>query len=258
MTRSLPGSVVLVTAGTSGLGLCVAAKLIQAGAFVVINYASNEERARDAFVRLRELAAKTFSQDTGPRCLKIKADVTKKEGIQELVSQTISAMGRIDAVVSNVGWTKFANFYDMDDNVDEEVWDRCYAANVKSHMFLCHAVKKYLEEANGAFVMTASVAGVKPSGSSIAYSVTKAAQIHLAKTLATVMAPSVRVNSVSPSSMETNWIANMPQSKIDDAREKALLKQIAKVEDVAEQIILLIKSESVTGSNVVVDSGFSI
>ncbi|KAJ4057558.1 hypothetical protein NW761_002839 [Fusarium oxysporum] len=258
MTRSLQGSVVLVTAGTSGLGLCVAEKLIQAGASVAINYASNEERAHDAFVHLNQLAAKSFSQDTGSRCLKIKADVTKKEGIQDLVNQTVSAMGRIDAVVSNAGWTKFANFHDIDDNVDEEVWDRCYAANVKSHMFLCHAAKKYLEEAKGAFVMTASVAGVKPSGSSIAYSVTKAAQIHLSKTLATVMAPSIRVNSVSPGFMETNWIVNMPQSKIDDAREKTLLKQITKVEDVAEQIILLIKSESVTGSNVVIDSGFSI
>ncbi|PCD42125.1 hypothetical protein AU210_004659 [Fusarium oxysporum f. sp. radicis-cucumerinum] len=258
MTRSLQGSVVLVTAGTSGLGLCVAEKLIQTGASVVINYASNEERAHDAFVHLNQLAAKSFSQDTGSRCLKIKADVTKKEGIQDLVNQTVSAMGRIDAVVSNAGWTKFANFHDIDDNVDEEVWDRCYAANVKSHMFLCHAAKKYLEEAKGAFVMTASVAGVKPSGSSIAYSVTKAAQIHLSKTLATVMAPSIRVNSVSPGFMETNWIVNMPQSKIDNAREKTLLKQITKVEDVAEQIILLIKSESVTGSNVVIDSGFSI
>ncbi|KAH7212205.1 hypothetical protein DER44DRAFT_213415 [Fusarium oxysporum] len=258
MTRSLQGSVVLVTAGTSGVGLCVAEKLIQAGASVVINYASNEERAHDAFVHLNQLAAKSFSQDTESRCLKIKADVTKKEGIQDLVNQTVSVMGRIDAVVSNAGWTKFANFHDIDDNVDEEVWDRCYAANVKSHMFLCHAAKKYLEEAKGAFVMTASVAGVKPSGSSIAYSVTKAAQIHLSKTLATVMAPSIRVNSVSPGFMETNWIVNMPQSKIDDAREKTLLKQITKVEDVAEQIILLIKSESVTGSNVVIDSGFSI
>ncbi|WKT41306.1 Short-chain dehydrogenase/reductase SDR [Fusarium oxysporum f. sp. vasinfectum] len=252
MTRSLQGSVVLVTAGTSGLGLCVAEKLIQAGASVVINYASNEERAHDAFVHLNQLAAKSFSQDTGSRCLKIKADVTKKEGIQDLVNQTVSAMGRIDAVVSNAGWTKFANFHDIDDNVDEEVWDRCYAANVKSHMFLCHAAKKYLEEAKGAFVMTASVAGVKPSGELYP------AQIHLSKTLATVMAPSIRVNSVSPGFMETNWIVNMPQSKIDDAREKTLLKQITKVEDVAEQIILLIKSESVTGSNVVIDSGFSI
>ncbi|KAH7178130.1 hypothetical protein DER46DRAFT_146384 [Fusarium sp. MPI-SDFR-AT-0072] len=258
MTRSLQGSVVLVTAGTSGLGLCVAEKLIQAGASVIINYASNEERAHDAFVHLNQLASKCFSQDAGPRCLKIKADVTKKEAIQDLVNQTVSAMGRIDAVVSNAGWTKFANFHDIDDNVDEGVWDRCYAANVKSHMFLCHAARKYLEEAKGAFVMTASVAGVKPSGSSIAYSVTKAAQIHLSKTLATVMAPSIRVNSVSPGFMETNWITNMPQSKIDDAREKTLLKQITKVEDVAEQIILLIKSESVTGSNVVIDSGFSI
>ncbi|EXL67402.1 3-oxoacyl-[acyl-carrier protein] reductase, partial [Fusarium oxysporum f. sp. conglutinans race 2 54008] len=98
---------------------------------------------------------------------------------------------------------KPCDFFNLDDNVDEEVWDRCYAANVKSHLFLYHAVKKHLEEANGAFVMTSSVAGVKPSGSSIAYSVTKAAQIHLTKSLAMAMAPSVHVNAVSPGFMES-------------------------------------------------------
>ncbi|KAF9774818.1 hypothetical protein IL306_007148 [Fusarium sp. DS 682] len=250
MTRSLSGSVVLVTAGTSGLGLCVAEKLIQAGASVVINYASNEERAQDAFQHLNTIARESFSVDTAPLCLPVKADVTRKSEIQRLVDTAAAAMGRIDAVVSNAGWTKFTDFNDIDDNVDEEVWDRCYAANVKSHMFLCHAAKKYLEAANGAFIMTASVAG--------AYSVTKAAQIHLAKTLAKVMAPSIRVNSVSPGFMETNWIADMPQSKIDDAKERTLLKKITKVEDVAEQIILLVKSETVTGTNVVLDAGFSV
>ncbi|KAF4332488.1 cis-1 2-dihydro-1 2-dihydroxynaphthalene dehydrogenase [Fusarium beomiforme] len=258
MTRSLSGSVVLVTAGTSGVGLCVAEKLIRAGASVAINYASNEERAHDAMVRLNQISKELFPSISVPTCMAIKADVTKKTEIQRVVNTTVTAMGKLDAVVSNAGWTKFTDFNDIDDNVDEEVWDRCYAANVKSHMFLCHAAKKHLEAANGAFVMTASVAGVKPSGSSIAYSVTKAAQVHLAKTLAKVMAPAIRVNSVSPGFMETNWIADMPQSKIDDARERTLLKKITQVEDVAEQIILLIKSETVTGTNVVLDAGFSV
>ncbi|KAM0558049.1 hypothetical protein ACHAPJ_005216 [Fusarium lateritium] len=258
MTFSIPDSVVLVTAGTSGLGFCVAEKLIQAGARVVVNYASNEERANSVVDQLRKTAAEYDPKDTESRCLAIKADITRKSEIQRLVDETVAAMGKLDAVVSNAGWTKFANFFDLDDNVDEEVWDRCYAANVKSHMFLAHAAKKYLENAKGAFVLTSSVAGVKPSGSSIAYSVTKAAQLHLSKSLAMVMAPSIRVNSVSPGFMETNWIADVPQSRIDAAREKTLLKSLTKVEDVADQIVLLIKSESVTGSNVVIDSGFSI
>lgn len=168
MTFSIPGSVVLITAGTSGLGLCVADKLIRAGASVVVNYASNVERANNVVEQLRKTAAEIpASTESSQKCLAIQADVTKKSEIHRLVHETVAAMGRIDAVVSNAGWTKFANFFDIDDNVDEDIWDRCYAANVKSHLFLCHAARKYLEDAKGAFIMTSSVAGVKPSGSSI-------------------------------------------------------------------------------------------
>lgn len=74
------------------------------------------------------------------------------------------AMGELDIVISNAGWTKFADFFD---NVDEAVWDRCFSANVKSHLFLLHAAREQLQKTKGAFIMTSSVAGVKPSGSSI-------------------------------------------------------------------------------------------
>lgn len=59
-------------------------------------------------------------------------------------------------------------------------------------------MKDALAESEGAFISTASVAGVKPSGSSVPYAVTKAAQIHLMKSLAVILAPKIRVNSVSP------------------------------------------------------------
>ena len=165
MTFEIKGCTILVTAGTSGLGLSVAKKLIQLGANVVINYASNEQRAHDTVLELEELLS---GLSLNPSYRVVRADVTKKSEIERLVAETIQwSGGKLDAVVSNAGWTKFANFNDLDGNVDEEVWDKCYAANVKSHLFLCHAARKYLEEAKGAFVMTSSVAGVRPSGSSI-------------------------------------------------------------------------------------------
>ncbi|CAG7560584.1 unnamed protein product [Fusarium equiseti] len=255
MAFEIRGSVILVTAGTSGLGLAVAKKLVQLGANIVINYAFNKQRAEDAISQLEGLAKEHIP---APMCRAIRADVTQKSEIERLVADTVEEMGGLDAIVSNAGWTQFANFFNLDENVDEDVWDKCYAANVKSHLFLCHAARKYLDDAKGAFVMTSSVAGVKPSGSSIAYSVTKAAQIHLTKSLAMVMAPTIRVNAVSPGFMETNWIADFPQSKIEEAKEKTLLKQITQVDDVADQIILLLKSQSITGTNVVIDSGFSV
>jgi NAD(P)-dependent dehydrogenase (short-subunit alcohol dehydrogenase family) len=54
------------------------------------------------------------------------------------------------------GWTKMTNFMDLDDNMEEDVWDRCFTVNVKSHLWLMHAAKKYLEESEGCFVSTAS------------------------------------------------------------------------------------------------------
>jgi NAD(P)-dependent dehydrogenase (short-subunit alcohol dehydrogenase family) len=176
----IQGSVILVTAGTSGLGLSVATKLVELGANVVINYAFNKDRADSALSQLQELSNK---QDPSPKSIAIQADVTKKPEIQRLVAETVAAMGKLDAVVSNAGWTQFANFADLDDNVDEEVWDKCYAANVKSHLFLCHAAKQYLEKANGSFVMTSSVAGVKPSGSSIVSSLSAHILVHVKLTI---------------------------------------------------------------------------
>jgi len=114
-------------------------------------------------------------------------------------------------------------------------------------------VKKHLEETNGSFITTASLAGVKPSGSSMAYSVTKSAQIHLVKTLA--MTSSIRVNSVSPGILLTDWGRQFPQSKIDAVTAKSPLKRIATVEDVARQVLCLASSLSVTGTNSIIDGG---
>lgn len=87
--------------------------------------------------------------------------------------------------MSNAGWTRLTNFFDLEEQVNEEDWDRCFNVNVKSHLWLLYAAKPYLEVSpgGGSFVTVASLAGVRPSGSSLPYSVTKAAEIHLTKGL---------------------------------------------------------------------------
>lgn len=168
---SLPeNAVALVTAGTSGLGLAVAKLLARQNIRVVVNYANNDERAARA---VQDVEASfpdgSIEPDAlvGPRCLVLKADVSVRNELEQMVQQVIATMGRLDIVVSNAGWTKYRNLLDLDDNVNEDDWDRCFDMNVKSHLFLLHATKKYLQESKGSFIMTASVAGVKPSGSSI-------------------------------------------------------------------------------------------
>ncbi len=222
--------VALVTAGSAGLGAAIARVLaLELGMSVTINYHSNADRATALVKELQDTWASRNVSDAAPPVFHaIRADISKKSEIIRLVDETTAASGgRLDTVISNVGWTKIRNFSDLEDGVDEDDWDRCFDSNVKAHLWLFHASKKWLEESNArdegsaVFVSTASIAGCKPSGSSLVrdknggivrsrvcvassnkhdqpYAVTKAAQIHLIKSLAVISAPSIRVNCVSP------------------------------------------------------------
>lgn len=120
------------------------------------------------------------------------------------------------------------------------------------------AAKKHLDESSGTFITTSSVAGVGAMGSSLAYAVTKAAQIHLVKCLAVIASPNIRVNCVSPGMMITDWSMSFPESKREATRKKTKLGRLATIEDVAQQVCCFAMSQSVTGMNAVIDSGATL
>jgi NAD(P)-dependent dehydrogenase (short-subunit alcohol dehydrogenase family) len=211
--------VALVTAGSAGTGEATARRFATEGMRVVVNYANNTERAEAVVKDLESLSPLESNGQTN--FVAIRADLGDRSQIIKLVDETVSIMGKLDVVFSNGGWTHLRNFSDLNDNVLEEDWDKCFNMNVKSHLFLMHAAKEHLDKTQGAFITTASLAGVKASGSSLvsstwgfsnlvslltpsqAYSVTKAAQIHLVKGLAISAGPNIRVNTVSPGLMLT-------------------------------------------------------
>jgi NAD(P)-dependent dehydrogenase (short-subunit alcohol dehydrogenase family) len=78
----------------------------------------------------------------------------------------------LNIVITNVYWIQMRDFYNLDDDKFEEQWDRRLQFNVKAHLWLLHAASKYVEDSNqhelgcDVFVNIASMADVKPSGSS--------------------------------------------------------------------------------------------
>jgi NAD(P)-dependent dehydrogenase (short-subunit alcohol dehydrogenase family) len=237
-----PSRVALITASSAGLGAATAFAFAAAGYQVVINYHSSEDKANNVLEAIRKLHQEQNGTTQAGQCgrppppteraMAIRADMSRRQDIGRLVETAVTAMGRLDVVVSNQGWTQMRRFDDLDDNLDEDDWDMCFNMNVKSHLYLFHAVRNHLQETKGCFITVASVAGVVPSGSSIVgpphlrtlclpllpvyrltgiadngvlkpYSVTKAAQLHLVKTLAKVARPQIRVNSVSPGILMT-------------------------------------------------------
>ncbi|KAI1466797.1 NAD(P)-binding protein [Daldinia caldariorum] len=248
-------SVALITAGSAGLGAAASRVFAKNGYRVIVNYASNEERANKLLEELPPLS--TLPRDSGSEHFAvIKADLGSRDDINRLIKETVDRFGRLDVVFSNGGWTRFRGMESIDDNTHEEEWDRAFNMNVKSHLWLMQAAKKHLDETEGAFITTASIAGVVSSGSSLAYSATKAAQIHLMKGLAIMAAPKIRVNTVSPGLLLTEWGNRFSDEQKEGHLQKTKLKRYVTVEDVAEQVLTFAKSKSTTGVNVVMDSGF--
>ncbi|KAL5592858.1 hypothetical protein FOBRF1_013166 [Fusarium oxysporum] len=255
--------VALVTAASNGLGAAIARTLaVDLGMNVVINFNSNIVRAHELVKRVQaECDAKHTESRVSIQA--VQANTCDKTQIKSLVDEAASKFGgHLDVVISNFGWTRVRQFSDIDDNVGKDDWDRCYTANVKSHLWLFHAAKRYLEESNkreagvAVFVTTASLAGVILA--EVPYAVTKAALIHPGMCLATIAAPSIRVNTISPGILLTEWGISFPAERLEIARNTNKLGRFATVEDVAEQVRTFVLSKSMTGQNGIVDAGFGL
>jgi NAD(P)-dependent dehydrogenase (short-subunit alcohol dehydrogenase family) len=160
--------VALITGASRGVGAAVSRILATEGnTRIVVNYRNDRAAVERLLQELEKLRPQRDDQFERPFVTAIQADMACPADIARLVQETIRRMGRLDIVVSNVGWTRMTNFMNLDEADAEEDWDRCFEVNVKSHFRLFRACQAHLESSEGAFIATASVAGVKPSGSSL-------------------------------------------------------------------------------------------
>src|SRR5271170_5272667 len=125
MLSPLANRVALITGGSSGLGAATARVFAALQMRVIINYSSDSERANVLVKELHQISAGSENdgkQDTANRFLAIKADVTSQSEIRRLVEESVSAMGQLDVVFSNHGWTRLTDFNNLDENVNDADW----------------------------------------------------------------------------------------------------------------------------------------
>ncbi|KAF2787733.1 short chain dehydrogenase/reductase [Melanomma pulvis-pyrius CBS 109.77] len=250
MPYDLKGRNVLVTGGSAGLGRLISTTFAQQGCNVAINYFNRVEPAENV---------KAECEEYGVKAVTIKADMCSIVECKKLVDETIEALGGIDIVIANAGWTKFSNFADLD-AMDESEWDKCWAANVKVPHALLKAAKPTFEAnpEGGVLITTGSIAGVSQGGSSMAYAVTKAAQFQLVKCLATTQGPKIRVNTVLPGLLLTEWGLKYSEERITAVKNMAVLKHETYLQDCVDAFIMLAKNTSMTGMRIQVDAGVNV
>jgi 3-oxoacyl-[acyl-carrier protein] reductase len=244
----LKGAVALVTGGNGGLGQRICHALAEEGAHIAVMYAKSREQAEGVAGELKQhyqVNAHAFA-----------CDITDGAAVDRLVGEVTKAFGRIDILINDAAYNLSIPFGDLD-SLSMEVWDRIIAVNLTGPMRLTKAVAPVMKaQGRGRIVNISSVAGLSPTGSSIAYAVSKAGLIHLTKCMAVALAPETLVNCVAPGLLEgTRATANLKSEQIERSASSSLLKKAADKDDCADMVVTMCRTETMTGQTVVIDSG---
>lgn len=187
----LKDKIAIVTGGGTGIGEAVVRRYLGEGAKVVI-----------ADVRSKSDLEATYAEEDRSRLLLLQADVTRRDGIEEIVNSTIRKFGRIDILFNN------AAVFDMRPLLDEswEIFDRVFAVNVKGMFFLMQAVAQQMvrQGGGGKIINMASQAGRRGEALVSHYCASKAAVISYTQSAALALATHhINVNGIAPGVIDT-------------------------------------------------------
>jgi ketoreductase RED2 len=221
----LTGHVVIVTGSSSGIGEAVARRLAGAGARIVVNSAS--------------------SVDAGERLA------------GELGEAAQDRWGRLDGLVNNAAVTADVPLADID-GVTVDHWNRVLGVNVVGTFLVSQAALPLLRAAEDGWIINiTSIAGIRQTGSSLPYAVSKAAVDHLTTILAKHAGGGVRVNAVAPGLVATPWTETWDAIK-EGVTAMAPLKRVATPDDIADACVGLIGTRYATGQTLLVDGGLGL
>jgi len=245
----MAGKVAIVTGGGTGIGASVVRRLAARGVRCVINYASSRDEAE-------ALAAEVEG------AIAVQADIVEDAACRALAQAAIDSFGRIDFLVNNAGRTKFANHENLDALEAEDFIDVYRLNTIAPFQMIRACAPAMREDGVGAVVNVASVAGVWGHGSSVAYAASKGALITMTKSLARVLAPSIRVNAVAPGYVGTGWFEKRlgaeGLAKLNARIAAGVpMEMAAAPDDIAGPVVMLLDPDCrvITGETMVLDAG---
>lgn len=244
--KEFSGRTALVTGGARGIGRAICVRLARDGARVAVNYAANDDAARET---------RRLVEAEGAECLLLRADVSDADAVAGMVAQAEATLGPVDLLVTSAGIPEVGTH----DELDFATWRRTMAVNVDGTFLPVMAVKDgMIARGFGRIVCLASIAGLRPRPTMIAYGTSKAAVVAFARNCAEAFAPHVRVNCIAPGLIDTD----MPAGSLDEAARRRMvdatpLARVGRAEEIAETALFLLSERSsfTTGQTFVADGG---
>ena len=244
MSLRMQGRRVLITGGASGIGRATAALLRQEGAVVAV-------MDRDA------ASAANVAAECG--AIAITADVSDEASVQRGVDEAASKLGGLDGLVNAAGI--FHPQLMME--TDLAIWQQTFAVNMTGVFLVCRAAVPHLRRADKASIVNiASGVGLQPTGAGgAAYAASKAGVIGLTRSIASELAPNIRVNAVCPGAVETPMTAGFLRDAsgviAPSIANRYAMKRPGEPTEIAAGILFLLSHEAsfVTGVSLAVDGG---
>jgi 3-oxoacyl-[acyl-carrier protein] reductase len=238
----------IVTGGAGGIGKSICGALAREGMRVVVGYNRSAVGARELVDSL-----------PGQGHAALSAPVTDSGALKSLASTIAARYGRCDVLVNCAGTTRFVPHGELD-SLDDDLIDLILATNVRGAFATVRALRQLLDRSTqpgGAVVVNiSSLAAVTGMGSNVMYCASKAAVDNMTKSLARALAPRIRVVSVSPGLVETDFIKSMDQRWRDEQLERTALKRLASPNEVAAAVVAAVKNLTfTTGSIIAIDGG---
>jgi 3-oxoacyl-[acyl-carrier protein] reductase len=241
----LAGKVAVVVGGSGGIGAATARLLAEEGASVVVTYRSD---AAGAAKLIQTLAG------SGHRAEPVT--VEDSGTLTALASLVSEVYGRADILVNTAGFTKPVPANDLA-ALDDALIDRLFQVNWRGQFATIRAFRSLLEASgDGLIVNVSSIAALSGVGSNIAYAAVKAGIDTMTKSLARVLAPKVRVMSVSPGVVDTDFVPGRDAAALAKIAPTIPARRVATADDVARAIAACATHLTYsTGSLVIVDGG---
>ncbi len=237
--------VVLITGSSRGVGRATALEFAKEGATIVVNYSSSEDKANSLVNEIVNLGSKAVA---------IRCDVSQEDQVKSMIEEIITKFGKLDILVNNAAIVFDVPMFEK--TVDE--WQKTMAVNLIGSFLCAKYSSKYLLESKGNIVNVCSNSGFNSfAPTSADYDSSKVGLISLTKNLAKELAPTIRVNGVAPSWVDTDMNRELPKEVLDEEIGKILLGRMAQPEEIAKTILFLASDDAsyITGSIIFVDGG---